>query len=227
MNTQRQSRAHRTPRFFAGAVACVVTGFRSALRPFTGAVACGVTGFRRTLRPLAGAVAPVASRRAFSLGEVLVALTLFALLVVAVGQSISNNMRALAEMNTGGWNSPSMRAIREHILSRTSRQQIEDGGEIELAGWPRPGDSSNTTAAQPTKVRWTAEINPTTTLDLFTLTVDLQVDNADDPIEASFIVHVYRPGWGLPEDRERAVEAKLERLEAIRTARGEKRKESK
>lgn len=195
-----------------------------AARHRAGAASVGASG--GTAGQKAQARLSTVGRGAFSLSEVLVALALFTLLVVAVGQSISNNMRALAEMNTGGWDTPSMRAIREHILSRNNRQEIEDGGEIELAGWPKPGDRSNTTAAQPTKVRWTAEINPTSTLDLYTLTVDLQVDNANEPIEAGFVVHVYRPGWGRLEDRERAVEAKVERLEAIRTARGEKRKEN-
>lgn len=166
-------------------------------------------------------------RSAFTLGEVLIAMTLFTLLVVAVGQNISNNMRALAQMDSGGWDTPSMRAIREHILNLRSREVVEEGGEIELAGWPRPGDTATTSAAQPTKIRWTAEVNPTSTLDLYTLTIDLQLDSSsDEPIEAGFITHVYRPGWGRVEDRERMIEAKNERLEAVRTARGEKRKES-
>lgn len=162
----------------------------------------------------------------FTLVEVLVALTLFTLLVAAVGQSISNNMRALAEMNAGGWDGRSMRAIREHILNLPSRQAVEDGGELELAGWPRPGERANTTAAQPTKIRWTAEINPTSTLDLFAVSVELQVDSSQDPIEAGFIAYLFRPDWSSLEDRERMVEAKLERLEAQRTARGEQRKEA-
>lgn len=163
--------------------------------------------------------------RAFTLVELLVALTLFTLMVVVVGQNINNNLGALAQMNSGSWEERSMRAIREHVLNQQSRQAIEDGGELEVAGWPKPGDRGATTAAQPTKIRWTAEINPTSTLDLFTVSVEVQTDTSDDQVQESFVVYIYRPAWGRLEDRERMVEAKQERLEALRTARGEQRRE--
>ena len=123
--------------------------------------------------------------RAFSLVEVLVALTIFALSAIILGSSYVNVLNSYAVASRAAKSSEDMLFARSLILTEPDITKLKDGGEFDTADGRR--------------AKWTAEIVPTSTADLFTVTFTCEIanTNAGDPDKTVQTFTVLRPTWSI------------------------------
>lgn len=164
-------------------------------------------------------------QQGFTLAELLVALALFGFIAVTMGQAIMNNLRALEHLNRDSPMEGQLARIRHRIMELQVLEELEEGGEIELPATESLDEDDTGAPSEPLVVRWTAEVLPTSTLDLFAVDVELDFQGTDLPGAHEMLLFLYRPNWTEPEDREKLAEAKSLLLEDERLARGEIRKE--
>jgi general secretion pathway protein I len=140
------------------------------------------------------------ARRAFTLIEVLVSLALFALAAVVLSAAYLNvlgSYRALGSHQRAG---EDWKLVRFAVLNETDRAKVEAGGRLEL-----PDGRA---------LDWTARIEPTEVADLFRVTLEAAAP-AGGGAEASpraQVLHVLRPGWSDPQEREALREQTRQRL---------------
>lgn len=144
---------------------------------------------------------------AFSLIEVLVALAIFALAVAVLAQSVSNAIHGLEVVKSDSHKAQLYRFAMRQILQIEDRDEVEDGGSFET---PEDGP-----------VDWSAEIEETEILDLFTLTVELKLDEKGGSIfdrDEGYVekVYVYRPNWSDSADRQALLDDKRTALDSER-----------
>lgn len=163
--------------------------------------------------------------RGFTLVELIVALALFGLIAVTMGQAIVNNLRALENLNRSSPMEENLATIRHRMMVKQDLEELEEGGEIELPSRELPNDDANGAASEPVRVRWTAEVQPTSTLDLFAVDIELEFQGGGLATTHEMRLFLYRPNWTEPEDREKLTEAKALLLQDERVERGEIRKE--
>ncbi len=123
--------------------------------------------------------------RAFSLVEVLVALTIFALSAIILGSSYVNVLNSYAVASRAAATNEDVAFARSLILTQPDVTKLQDGGEFDSASGGR--------------VKWTAEILPTTTADLFTVnfTCEVTSSNGGDPDKTAQTFTVLRPTWSI------------------------------
>ncbi|WOO41931.1 type II secretion system protein [Rubellicoccus peritrichatus] len=155
-------------------------------------------------------------KRGFTLAELIVALVLFSLIAVTMGQAIVNNLQALERLSGSTPLDHDLTRMRHRIMVIENLEELKEGGEIEL-----PTDEGG----DPMTVRWTAEVFPTSTLDLFAVDLELEFQGGGLATNREMRLFLYRPNWTEAEDREKLSEAKQLLLEEKRVERGEVRKE--
>lgn len=130
------------------------------------------------------------SPRAFTLVEVLVALSLFALAAVVLGAAYVNVLTGYAAAARAGRYDEDVRFARTALCAEPDREKAEQGAEFESAGGRR--------------VRWRAEIEPAGVADLFTVrfTCELTDPGAGQPETAVETFRLLRPTWSVPAERE-------------------------
>ena len=123
--------------------------------------------------------------RAFSLVEVLVALTIFALGAIMLGSSYVNVINSYALATRTVQASEDLAYARSLILTQPDITKLQDGGEFD--------------SASGSHAKWTADIEPTTTADLFTVTFtcELTSPNAGDPQKTVQTFMLLRPTWSI------------------------------
>jgi prepilin-type N-terminal cleavage/methylation domain-containing protein len=129
-------------------------------------------------------------RAAFSLVEVLVALTIFALSAVILGSAYVNVLNAYAVAGRFARTNEDVVFARSLVMTQPDITKLQDGGEFDGSGGRR--------------VKWSAEITPTTTADLFTVVFTCEVaeatgTQADKTVQTFMLL---RPTWSI---RRRAV----------------------
>jgi prepilin-type N-terminal cleavage/methylation domain-containing protein len=124
-------------------------------------------------------------RAAFSLVEVLVALTIFALSAVILGSAYVNVLNAYAVAGRFAQTNEDVVFARSLVMTQPDITKLQDGGEFEGSGGRR--------------VKWSAEITPTTTADLFTVVFTCEVaeatgTQADKTVQTFMLL---RPTWSI------------------------------
>ncbi len=126
---------------------------------------------------------PRRAARAFTLPEVLLALALLTVAAVAVGGAVRSSLDLLTraravEQPPIGWS-----IARDEVLRGGSRDEIEQGGRINLPN----GD----------RVRWEADVEETGLPDVFA--VQLAIETGEKETAESMIL--FRPEWSSAVDR--------------------------
>jgi len=127
-------------------------------------------------------------RRGFTLIEVLVALAIFTLTAVVLGGAYLNVLNSYEVARRSNLNDSAVSFARSQLLSQADLQTAENGAAFD------DGDRH---------VKWTAEIEPASTTDLFTVTFTCTVTepSAHEPrvvVESFMLV---RPTWSDPTAR--------------------------
>lgn len=124
-----------------------------------------------------------ARHAAFTLLEVLVAMTIFAMAAVMLASAYLNVLNAYEAVSRGVVINEDFAFARQLVLNEPDPKKLEEGGEFETAGGRR--------------ARWSAEIESTTVADVyrvtFTCTLDDPARPAPEEQRQSFLV--LRPSW--------------------------------
>jgi general secretion pathway protein I len=127
-------------------------------------------------------------RRGFTIIEVLVALAIFALTAVVLGSAYLNVLNSYELARRANVNNGEVYFARSQLLIQPDLQTAQNGAEFD------DGDRH---------VKWTAEVEPTTTADLFTVTFTCTV--TDSAVAAPRVVTesfmLMRPTWSDPTAR--------------------------
>jgi len=140
-------------------------------------------------------------KKAFTLIEVLVALSIFALAAVGLGAAYSNVLLSRMALKEKGVGEEDFARCRAAMLETANFADIEKGGDVYL-----PDDRM---------ARWKGKIEPTTVADLFwvTITVEIQATAGGpfgEPREQS--QWILRPTWSVESDRTKLLADAKERL---------------
>lgn len=132
-------------------------------------------------------------RRGFTLIEVTLALTIFAISVVGIMQAFTNTLTALGSLRREADLSPYVRYVRAHVITVPDLDDFEDGDELDL-----PDGST---------ARWTAEVEPVEVADLFRVELEITLSGGDldKDYVTSETLYLLRPSWSDPIDRSRRI----------------------
>jgi general secretion pathway protein I len=127
-------------------------------------------------------------RRGFTLVEVLVSLVIFALTAVVLGSAYLNVLNGYEIARKANMNDEDVFFARSQLLSQSDLQAAQSGAEFD------DGDRH---------VRWTAEIEPANTTDLFTVTFTCTVTGGAgvEPRSVAETFMLLRPTWSDPTAR--------------------------
>lgn len=119
----------------------------------------------------------------FTLIEMLIALFVFSVVVVAFSQAFSNTLQALERKATVTAANDALRFVRSQIILEPDLDTFEDGGEIETL------DVGT--------AEWEAEVEPTEIPDLFqvTLTISFSGNDAIEEWTHEESIYLLRPTW--------------------------------
>ena len=131
---------------------------------------------------------PTLARRAasgggFTLIEVLVALCVFAMVVVVLGASYLNVLNSYEMVSRGMVVNEDFAFARQQVLREPDRLKLEQGGEFETAGNGR--------------ARWSADIVSTLIPNVFnvTFTCEISDSSSPEPKKVTQNFTVLRPTW--------------------------------
>lgn len=130
-------------------------------------------------------------RRAFTLLEVLIALSVFALAAVGLGAAYLNVLNTYAIIEQSARQDDEVAFARAALHAEPDREKAEEGGEF--------------TSTDNRRVRWSATIEPTNVADLFSVTFTCEVDDPERP-EPQVTKETYRllrPTWSEGDEREK------------------------
>ena len=122
---------------------------------------------------------------AFTLIEVLVALSIFALAAVVLGSSYLNVLTSYEVLSRGMQINEDIAFARQQVLRESDRKKLEQGGEFDTAGGRR--------------ARWSVEIASTLMPDVFTVVFTCEITEASRP-EAEKTAQTFtllRPTWSI------------------------------
>jgi general secretion pathway protein I len=146
--------------------------------------------------------------RAFTLIEVLIALSIFAMAAVVLGASYVNVLLSyeIAARSTQG--DEDVKFARAQLLAIADPKKIEDGGDFDSPGGRR--------------VHWSAQIEPTETADLFLVHFLCEINDpaASDPQKIAQDFRVLRPTWSDPADRDKLRQDARERIQELNAGNG-------
>jgi general secretion pathway protein I len=126
----------------------------------------------------------------FTLLEVLVALSIFALAAVVLGSAYVNVLTSYAAVARAGQVDEDLRFARAALAAAADRERAEEGGDFEGTDGRR--------------VRWRAEIEPAGVADLFVVTFTCELTEAGTGrVETvTEVFRLLRPTWSEELERE-------------------------
>ncbi len=124
--------------------------------------------------------------QAFSLVEVLVALTIFALSAIILGSAYTNVLNAYAVAARSALTNEDVAFARSLVITQPDITKLQDGGAFDSATSGR-------------HVKWSAEITPTTTADLFNVVFTCEVTDTtqSQPDKTVQTFMLLRPTWSI------------------------------
>lgn len=128
---------------------------------------------------------PVRRGAAFTLVEVLLAITIFALSAVILASAYVNVLNSYLMVDRVAQSSADLTFARSLVLTEPDRKKLEKGGEFDTA------DTRH--------VKWEVEILPTATADLFTVNFTCTIGALGEP-EPQKTVQTFtllRPTWSI------------------------------
>ena len=137
---------------------------------------------------------------AFTLLEVLVALAIFALAAVVMGATYINVLVAYEAVTRRVDYGEDLKFVRSALLTESDRVKAETGGELDLGGNRR--------------ARWSAEIAPTETADVFAVTWTCEITDPkrNAPHKTSQKFTLLRSTWSDPVERAKLRENARQRI---------------
>lgn len=142
--------------------------------------------------------------RAFSLIEVLIALTVFAMAATYLMSTFVNALTARERSVNDDVLHADIRAVRMQLLLEPNLDDAEDGGEYPTLSH---GEAS-----------WRARIEPTEIVDLFQveLSIEFSEPPEDGPTNYVETLYLLRPTWSEADERSNLLEDKRQELERSR-----------
>ncbi|HEY1764476.1 MAG TPA: prepilin-type N-terminal cleavage/methylation domain-containing protein [Opitutaceae bacterium] len=134
----------------------------------------------------------MAERRGFTIIEVLVALAIFAITAVVLGGAYLNVLNGYEIARRANENDTDLSFARSQLLVQADFQTAQAGQEFDDS--LPDGDHH---------VKWTAEIEPTNTTDLFSVTFTCSISEPGNAAPRKIVEHLMllRPTWSDPTDR--------------------------
>lgn len=155
-----------------------------------------------TLHPVV--IRPRFVGRGFTLIEVLVALTIFALSAIVLVGAYVNVLLSYQIASRTERASEDMAFARSLVLTEPDRTKLEQGGEFDTAGGRR--------------ARWSVDIASTTTADLFTVTFTCEIDDPTqtEPLKKVQTFMLLRPTWSIdPAERSKLRQDAKDRISQL------------
>jgi general secretion pathway protein I len=138
--------------------------------------------------------------RGFTLVEVLVSLAIFALAAVVLSVAYLNIIGSYRGLGIQHQEDEDWKLLRAVVLTEPELAKVEEGGRIALANGRQ--------------LNWKATVEPTQVADLFQLTLE-----ADSPASGEAeawqrrqVLHLLRPSWSDPAEREELREKTRQRI---------------
>lgn len=124
-------------------------------------------------------------RRAFTLLEVLVGLSILALVVVVLGASYLNVLIGYEVVSRGMAINEDVAFARQQVLREPDRRKLEQGGEFETTGGRR--------------AKWSVEITASTMPDVYEVAFTCEITEAlrPEPERVTQRFLVLRPTWSI------------------------------
>lgn len=137
----------------------------------------------------------------FTLIEVLVGLAIFAFAAVALSLAYLNIIGSYRAMGGRQQTEENWKWLRLEVLAETDRKKVEEGGQLRLADGRQ--------------LFWTAKIETAGVADLFRLTLEATASGSgnQDNWRQSESLHLLRPAWSDPVERDRLREQTRQRVE--------------
>jgi prepilin-type N-terminal cleavage/methylation domain-containing protein len=138
-------------------------------------------------------------RRGFTLIEVLVALMIFALTAVVLGGAYVNVLNSYEIARKANVNDEDISFARSQLLTQSDLQTARNGAEFD------DGDRH---------VKWTSEIEPATTTDLFSVAFSCTITESGAATPRVQVQHfmLLRPTWSDPTERTALRQAAADRI---------------
>jgi len=142
------------------------------------------------------------NRRGFTLIEVLVALMIFALTAVVLGGAYVNVLNSYEIARRANMNDEDVSFARSQLLGQPDLQTAQNGAEFD------DGDRH---------VKWTAEVDPANTTDLFTVTFTCAITDttASAPRNVVETFMLVRPTWSDPTARSQLRQSAADRIALV------------
>ena len=140
-------------------------------------------------------------RPGFSLLEVLLALVIFALAAVVLGAGYLNILNDYSVISRGTGEDQDVSFARQELISQADLPTAQNGDEYDLD--------------QGRHLKWTAQITPTTTTDLFSVEFTCVITSTAPNVAPKTITQNFmlmRPTWSDPADRASLRQAAAQRI---------------
>lgn len=140
------------------------------------------------------------SRSGFSLIEAVIAIAIAGIAFFMLTETFFNVLLTLEKLESESDYQKDVRFVRTQVIQIADPDEVEEGGEI--------------TTLNLGEATWSAEIEPTETVDLFQLTLDIEFENPDgEPIPWSERLYLLRPTWGDSFERSALLDDVRKRIE--------------
>lgn len=141
---------------------------------------------------------PRPDARGFTLPEVLVALAIFALASIVLASSYLNILSAYTRAEKGSAEDPYVAMARQQLLTQPNGTLAMAGGEFDT---PQPLGIPTAGTPPSEHVKWTADIEPTTEADLFSVTLTCIVTPSNSTTSTTDVetFMLLRPTWSQGE----------------------------
>ena len=146
--------------------------------------------------------------RAFTLIEVLIALSIFAMAAVVLGAAYVNVLLSYETAARSTQGDEDVRFARAQLLAIADPKKIEEGGDFDSPGGRR--------------VHWSAQIESTETADLFLVHFLCEINDpaAPDAPKIAQDFRVLRPTWSDPAERDKLRQDARQRIQELNANNG-------